>query len=74
MFSRLKTIATIALAVVAVASSAAAIASFVASPAAGNAAGALCATRAGGTEAFLDREHREVFLRQHAPRLLSSDR
>ena len=41
---------------------------------AGNAAGALCATRAGGTEAFLDREHREVFLRQHAPRLLSSDR
>jgi len=41
MFSRLKTIATIALAVVAVASSAAAIASFVASPAAGNAAGAV---------------------------------
>ena len=41
---------------------------------AGNAAGALCATRAGGTEAFLDREHLEVFLRQHAPRLLSSDR
>ena len=40
---------------------------------AGNAAGALCATRAGGTEAFLDRAHRETFLRQHASRLLSSD-
>ena len=38
---------------------------------AGNAAGALCATRAGGTEAFVDREHRETFLRQHAPALLS---
>ncbi len=38
---------------------------------AGNAAGALCATRSGGTEAFLDREHREDFLRQHAPLLLS---
>ena len=36
---------------------------------AGNAAGALCATRAGGTEAFRDREHRESFLRQHAPQL-----
>jgi len=34
--------------------------------AAGNAAGALCATRAGGTEAFRDREHRERFLQQHA--------
>ncbi len=34
---------------------------------AGNAAGALCTTRAGGTEAFRDREHREIFLRQHAP-------
>ncbi|HEY4054788.1 MAG TPA: carbohydrate kinase family protein [Terriglobales bacterium] len=38
---------------------------------AGNAAGALCATRSGGTEAFLDREYREEFLRQHAPLLLS---
>ena len=37
---------------------------------AGNAAGALCATRSGGTEAFLDREHREEFLRRHAPLLL----
>ena len=37
--------------------------------AAGNAAGALCTTRAGGTEAFRDREHRERFLRQHAPLL-----
>ncbi len=34
---------------------------------AGNAAGALCTTRAGGTEAFHDREHRENFLHQHAP-------
>lgn len=34
---------------------------------AGNAAGALCTTREGGTEAFRDREHREKFLRQHAP-------
>jgi len=34
--------------------------------AAGNAAGALCTTRAGGTEAFRDREHRERFLQQHA--------
>jgi sugar/nucleoside kinase (ribokinase family) len=34
--------------------------------AAGNAAGALCATRAGGTEAFRDREHQEKFLQQHA--------
>ena len=33
--------------------------------AAGNAAGALCATRAGGTEAFRDREHRERFLQRH---------
>ena len=32
---------------------------------AGNTAGALCATRAGGTEAFADRTHREAFLRQH---------
>ena len=39
---------------------------------AGNAAGALCATRSGGTEAFLDREHREDFLRQHAPLLAIS--
>ncbi len=39
--------------------------------AAGNAAGALCATRAGGTEAFADRRHREAFLRQHAPMLTS---
>lgn len=38
---------------------------------AGNAAGALCATRAGGTEAFRDREHRQTFLREHAPLLLS---
>jgi sugar/nucleoside kinase (ribokinase family) len=37
--------------------------------AAGNVAGALCATRPGGTEAFADREHRETFLRRHAPRL-----
>ena len=37
--------------------------------AAGNAAGALCATRAGGTEAFRDREYREKFLREHAPQL-----
>ena len=41
---------------------------------AGNAAGALCATRAGGTEAFLDPEHRQMFLRQHAPLLLSPNR
>jgi sugar/nucleoside kinase (ribokinase family) len=39
--------------------------------AAGNAAGALCATRSGGTEAFVDRSYREEFLRQHAPLLLS---
>ena len=39
--------------------------------AAGNAAGALCATRAGGTEAFGDREHRDAFIRQHAPALRS---
>jgi sugar/nucleoside kinase (ribokinase family) len=32
---------------------------------AGNAAGALCTTRPGGTEAFRDRAHRETFLRQH---------
>jgi len=38
---------------------------------AGNAAGALCATRAGGTEAFLDREYRDAFLREHAPLLVS---
>ncbi|MGB9233074.1 MAG: carbohydrate kinase family protein [Terriglobales bacterium] len=37
----------------------------------GNVAGALCATRPGGTEAFYDREHREKFFREHAPRLLS---
>ena len=37
--------------------------------AAGNAAGALSTTRAGGTEAFRDREHRESFLRQHTPSL-----
>jgi len=42
--------------------------------AAGNAAGALCATRAGGTEAFLDREHREKFLGQQAPLLASLSR
>ena len=36
---------------------------------AGNAAGALCATRAGGTEAFRDSDHRERFLGQHAPML-----
>jgi sugar/nucleoside kinase (ribokinase family) len=35
--------------------------------AAGNCAGALCATRAGGTEAFRDREYREEFLRRHTP-------
>ena len=34
--------------------------------AAGNLAGALSTTRAGGTEAFRDREHREKFLREHA--------
>ncbi len=34
---------------------------------AGNAAGALCATRAGGTEAFRDSDYRERFLGQHAP-------
>jgi sugar/nucleoside kinase (ribokinase family) len=39
---------------------------------AGNAAGALCATRGGGTEAFLDREHREAFLARHAPFLKST--
>jgi sugar/nucleoside kinase (ribokinase family) len=32
---------------------------------AGNLAGALSSTRAGGTEAFRDREHREDFLREH---------
>lgn len=37
--------------------------------ASGNAAGALCATRAGGTEAFRDREYRESFLRSHQPQL-----
>lgn len=39
---------------------------------AGNAAGALCATRGGGTEAFLDREQREAFLTRHAPFLQST--
>jgi sugar/nucleoside kinase (ribokinase family) len=39
---------------------------------AGNAAGALCTTRPGGTEAFRDREHRENFLRQHAPHMHTS--
>jgi sugar/nucleoside kinase (ribokinase family) len=39
---------------------------------AGNAAGALCATRGGGTEAFADREHRETFLARHAPFLEST--
>ncbi|HTR26905.1 MAG TPA: sugar kinase [Terriglobales bacterium] len=34
--------------------------------AAGNAAGALCATRAGGTEAFADRAYREAFFKEHA--------
>ena len=34
---------------------------------AGNAAGALCATRAGGTEAFADSAHRESFLHEYAP-------
>jgi len=42
--------------------------------AAGNAAGALCATRAGGTEAFLDHEHREAFFRRHCPLLASPPR
>ena len=42
--------------------------------AAGNAAGALCATRVGGTEAFRDREHREDFFRQHCPLLASPPR
>lgn len=37
--------------------------------AAGNASGALCATRTGGTEAFRDAEYRKGFLREHAPRL-----
>lgn len=32
----------------------------------GNVAGALCVTRAGGTEAFRDVRHRETFLRKHA--------
>jgi sugar/nucleoside kinase (ribokinase family) len=32
---------------------------------AGNAAGALCTTRPGGTEAFRDQAHREKFLRQY---------
>lgn len=32
----------------------------------GNIAGALCVTRAGGTEAFRDVQHREAFLRSHA--------
>ncbi|HEX8816924.1 MAG TPA: sugar kinase [Terriglobales bacterium] len=32
---------------------------------AGNAAGALCTTRPGGTEAFRDRAHREKFLREN---------
>ncbi|HEY8671782.1 MAG TPA: PfkB family carbohydrate kinase, partial [Terriglobales bacterium] len=35
--------------------------------AAGNLAGALSTTRAGGTEAFRDVRHRESFLRQHGP-------
>lgn len=39
--------------------------------AAGNAAGALCTTRAGGTEAFRDREHRKRFLSQQGPLLKS---
>lgn len=39
---------------------------------AANAAGALCATRAGGTEAFADRECRETFLRRYAPMLQAS--
>lgn len=33
----------------------------------GNIAGALSVTRAGGTEAFRDVQHREAFLRAHAP-------
>ena len=33
----------------------------------GNLAGAFSTTRAGGTEAFRDRNHRETFFRQHAP-------
>lgn len=33
----------------------------------GNVAGALCATRAGGTEAFADCDYREEFLRKYAP-------
>lgn len=36
---------------------------------AGNAAGALCVSRPGGTEAFADREHREAFLHRHVPDL-----
>jgi sugar/nucleoside kinase (ribokinase family) len=36
--------------------------------AAGNLAGALSTTRAGGTEAFRDREHSENFLRKHRSR------
>jgi len=39
---------------------------------AGNAAGALCTTRPGGTEAFRDPDQREKFLRQYAPHLLSA--
>jgi sugar/nucleoside kinase (ribokinase family) len=38
---------------------------------AGNASGALCATRGGGTEAFSDREYRETFMARHAPFLKS---
>jgi sugar/nucleoside kinase (ribokinase family) len=34
----------------------------------GNVAGALSTTRAGGTEAFRDREHRENFLEKHRPK------
>lgn len=37
--------------------------------AAGNLAGALSATRPGGTEAFRDREYREQFLREHTSHL-----
>lgn len=38
----------------------------------GNVAGALSVTRAGGTEAFRDKSHREQFLKQHGPKRVAS--
>jgi sugar/nucleoside kinase (ribokinase family) len=40
----------------------------------GNIAGALSVTRAGGTEAFRDTQHREEFLRANAPGMVHSQR